>query len=525
MVSQTQRLFGNNDSEPESRYRGVIALFVLVGLLLRFYLLAQPGHLFGITEYDDGVYFGAALRLIEGVVPYKDFVLVQPPGIAALLAPIAFIAKTVGTAYGLAIARILTIVIDGVNIVLVGLLVRWRGKIAVAAACAVMALYPAAIASSQTVLLEPFLNFFCLLGLYMCFRGSRFRSSNAALFFGGMLFGLAGSIKAWAIVPVIVVASLLFVASQPIAKNIRKLISFAIGVTFGFALLSGPFILLAPKAFFNQVIIAQLTRVPGQRVDFQARMREIAGAGPLVKLFGHADVVIAVLSLALLAVLVIASFRMLVERSNFTILVPVVTTAVFLALLWPSDFYYHYADFIAPYLAITIAIAVSAPWLKRLALRHDGLSRTGFLAAAVLASFWVIASFYYESAKSPAPQPAKLVEQLIPKGACVVTDEVSLTVAANRFFASNSNCPKMVDSYGTALALSGGKTIDGGASLDPRVISAWLIELERADYVWLSPQSYRRVPSARSVNTYFEAHFRVLAPLGSGLGKLYKRIG
>ncbi len=525
MVSQTQRLFGNYDSEPESRYLGVIALFVIVGLLLRFYLLAQPGHLFGVVEYDDGVYFGAALRLIEGVVPYKDFVLVQPPGIAVLLTPIAYIAKTIGTANGLALARIVAIVIDGASIVLVGLLVRWRGRIAVVAACAVMALYPAAIASSQTVLLEPFLNFFSLLGLYLCFRGSRFRSSNAALFFGGMLFGVAGSIKAWAIVPAIVVAALLFAASKPLAGKIRKLASFAVGVTLGFALLSAPFFLLAPKAFFNQVIAAQLSRVPGQRIDFQARMREIAGTGPVVKMIGHSGVVTAVLSVALLVVFLTAAFEMIAERSNFTIFALAVTAAVFLALLWPSDFYYHYADFIAPYLAITVAIALSAQWLQRLGLRHGRHSRPVLLAGVILAFLWVTASISYETAKSPDPQPAKLVEQLVPKGACVVTDEASLTVAANRFYASNKSCPKMVDSYGTALALSGGRTIDGGASLNPRVVSAWRSALERADYVWLSPQSYRRVPSTPSVNTYFGAHFRVLATLGPGLGKLYERTG
>ncbi|TAN24818.1 MAG: phospholipid carrier-dependent glycosyltransferase [Actinomycetota bacterium] len=524
MVSLTQRLSTRYDSASEPGYSGLIALFVLIGLLLRFYLLARPGHLFGITEYDDGVYFGASFRLIEGVIPYRDFVLVQPPGIAVLLTPIAFISKAIGTAHGLAIARIVTVLTDSASIALVGLILRWRGRIAVGAACAVMALYSPAIASSQTVLLEPYLNFFCLLALYLCFDGSRFRSSYAALFFGGVLFGVAGSIKAWAIVPVLVVLALMVATFNPLGENIRKLSSFAFGVVLGFAFFALPFILLAPKAFLRQVITAQITRVPGQRIDLQFRVREITGADPLIRLFGHAGTVTAVLSLALVVLFVVAVIKILMERSSFTIFASATAVLVCLTLLWPSDFYYHYADFIAPYLAMTIAIAVSAPRLGGFRLRRDHLSRPVFLTSAVLVSFLLVLSFAYESTIGPAPQPKKFSERLFPKGSCVLTDQVSLTLAADRFYPVSQKCPKIVDPFGTALALSGGRTIDGGAGLDPAVVSSWLSALKEAEYVWLSSQSYRRVPSSDSINSYFATNFRALASLGPGLGRVYERI-
>ncbi len=85
----------------------VIVVTTLAALGLRLAPLAGPG-LFGVTEYDDGAYFGSALRLLQGIVPYRDFVLVQPPGITLLLVPAALLAKAAGAAGGMAAARLLT---------------------------------------------------------------------------------------------------------------------------------------------------------------------------------------------------------------------------------------------------------------------------------------------------------------------------------------------------------------------------------------------------------------------------------
>ena len=48
------------------------------------YQFSLPLVLFGIhgytgNGYDDGVYLGAATRLVHGVLPYRDFDFVQPP--------------------------------------------------------------------------------------------------------------------------------------------------------------------------------------------------------------------------------------------------------------------------------------------------------------------------------------------------------------------------------------------------------------------------------------------------------------
>src|SRR6266702_5076719 len=50
----------------------IIAGAVAVALALRFYQLTRPGYLLGVTEYDDGPYFGSAVRLLTGSLPYRD---------------------------------------------------------------------------------------------------------------------------------------------------------------------------------------------------------------------------------------------------------------------------------------------------------------------------------------------------------------------------------------------------------------------------------------------------------------------
>lgn len=494
---------------------------VVIGLGLRGYQLSLPGHLFGITEYDDGVYFGAALRLIGGIVPYKDYVLVQPPGIAVFLSPIALLAKAIGTANGLAVARVFTVAVAGANVALVGFLVRSRGKIAVTVACGVMAVYPQGIASSQTVLLEPYLNLFCLLALVFCFRSFHFRASRAAILVGGILFGIAGSVKAWAIIPVVVVVILAFVESR--ASGIGNPFTLIIGIGAGFAAFTVPFIALAPREFFHQVVAVQLSRVPGQRVGIETRLSDITGSGPLVWLFGHPSLVVAVLSLSLVLLFLVALMRVVWSGTALSLFAVATSALVFLALLWPSDFYYHYAAFEAPFLALTLAVAVSNSADDRWGQFGDERKSAAFPVAAVMLSLFVVLQAAYQSTASAAPLPAKMADVVIPKGACVVSDQVSLLVASNRFYSTNADCPRFLDPFGTALALSGGRTVDGGAAQTAGVVSFWLSAMERAQYVWLTPQNARRVPWTASTRSYFDSHFKSVSASGSGLGTIYQR--
>ena len=79
----------------------VIALATVLGLGLRAFQLSRPGYLSGLTQYDDGVYIGNALRLANGVIPYRDFAMVQPPGSMLLMVPAALLGKVFGSTWAL----------------------------------------------------------------------------------------------------------------------------------------------------------------------------------------------------------------------------------------------------------------------------------------------------------------------------------------------------------------------------------------------------------------------------------------
>ena len=186
----------------------VIAAATAVGLALRLWQLSRPGYLLGVTEYDDGPYFGSAVRLVDGALPYRDFILVQPPGITLLMVPAALAGKVAGTALGMAAGRILTTLASTAGIVLAGLLVRHRGVLAALVACGVLAVYPDSVAAAHTVLVEPWLVLCCLAGALAVLDGDRVTASARRLAWGGAAFGFAGAVESWAILPVVVLLGL-----------------------------------------------------------------------------------------------------------------------------------------------------------------------------------------------------------------------------------------------------------------------------------------------------------------------------
>ena len=112
----------------------------------------------------------------------------------------------------------------------------------------------------------------------------------------------------------------------------------------------------------------------------------------------------------------------------------------------------------------------------------------------------------------------------IPAGSCVVTDEISLAISANRFTARQPGCPDVIDALAATLVRSNGVSVQGGAAKLPHVVAAWRSILGGAQYVWLSPTNERRIPWTPGLSRWFAAHFQRL-PVRHGLGTVYKRVG
>ena len=160
------------------------------------------------------------------------------------------------------------------------------------------------------------------------------------------------------------------------------------------------------------------------------------------------------------------------------------------AVLAYSAFFYHYADFVAPWLAMSARVrrrdALSARSPAGQAARRSLIAAAGVLVLGLA----VFQARELSGLRAPNIYPDKAV---IPAGSCVVSDEVSLTIAANRF-STRPGCPAVLDSLATTLVEDNGISVQGGAKSSARAVAAWRWIFAHAEYVWLSSDSDRRIP-------------------------------
>jgi hypothetical protein len=246
-----------------------------VGWALRAQPLVTHGALRYPLGYDEGVYFASAALLARGVVPYRDFVLVQPWGLEWVLAPLTRVGS-LSASFGL--CRWAMTVVGGLNVWLVGRVVwRWCGWWPGVAAALVYATSVETVAAERTVSQQPLLTLLCLVAV--CGWMGRWRP-----WLVGVVLGLAVVVKLWAS---LVVAALLAVRRD----GWRGLLC---GVAGSLVVALGPAVALAPRGFVDQVVWFQLARPADGYVGVWSRLRVLAGVGthPLVAGFALVGLVV-----------------------------------------------------------------------------------------------------------------------------------------------------------------------------------------------------------------------------------------
>jgi hypothetical protein len=510
----------------------------LVGGGIAAYGLFLPHSLLGVHDYDDGVYFGASLRLVAGVLPYRDYVLTHPPGIALLLSPIALLSRAIGSDGGLAIARILTVLVAGLNCGLVALAVRHRGPVASLAGGLALACFPIAVSADQTVLLEPYLMAGCLAGTVLAFEHGELAIGRRALW-AGVAFGLAGDVRIWAVVPFI---ALLCCA---LGRCRRSGLPLLAGAAAGFVLPCLPFAAASPGAFFHDIFIDQVLRSAGS-----------AGKGVVTRLAGVTGLTgfsaqpgtHAVVAITLAAVILVAcSYYLMWGRARrcdwFFLLASVLSVA---AVLSTPQFYEYYSYFPGVFIAGVIGLcagrwaevldAVIEAVLHRppheLAVPPDASATQAasnppssagqpsralrlipvmvvLVVAAVMVPVDISKSHTYIEATKPT-QASALVERDIPAGACVVTDDAVVLISSNRFFATNPSCPQTVDSYGAWLSVDASRPPPSPGVAVPTLASEWRGWFSQAQYVVESSLRSDYIPWTPSLVAWFKAHFHLV---------------
>ncbi len=463
---------------------GIIAAAAVVAAGITLYQLTRPGVLFGITP-DISAWLGGSIRLVHGALPYRDFDLTQPPGFALLASPFAFLSEVIGTRDALAVLRLCTPLLAAGNVLIIGTVVRHHGRAAVIVACAVMALFPAELYAIRSGLLEPLVDLFCLAGAALVFDGNGFTASRRRMLAGGVAFGIAGTVKAPAIVPVLVVAVLCI----PEFRN--RLLPFLSGVVAGFGIPVLPFFLAAPGAFVRDVIGTQLGRIPAaNRVSIPVRLGDLTGVGA----FGGGAVV-AIVATIVLAAIVIAAFVLPQRRpAPFEWFAIAATILAASAQLGPAWYYAHYAAFISPFLGMLLGISLARllePRSSRLAIAIAGASAAVLLVNQVLV-------LHSESAMDIAAA----VDAVVPAGACTLSDAPSNLVTTNRFVSTTSGCTDMTDPQGATLSHEYGSS--GAQRL-------WSVAVEHADYLVTStPFADWYIPPDATLRAYVAQNFRLV---------------
>jgi Glycosyltransferase family 87 len=497
-----------------------IAVATLLALGVRAYQLAGPGYLLGVTEYDDGSYFGSAVHLVNGAMPYRDFVFVQPPGITLLMTPIALVVKATGsTVWGLAVGRILTTMASAAGVLVIGLLVRHRGLPATILACGLLAIYPDSVTTARTVLLEPWLVLFCLLGALAIFDRDRITDSRRRLVLGGLAVGFAGAIEAWAIMPAIVILALLL-------PRLKRTVTWLAGVAVGFLVPVVPFAVADPASFFRDLVVAQVgPRVRFVRVGIWYRLKEMFGFSNVP--FGHTSLVLGALIILGFAIVVLACAWLITRRPPAPLEWFAVGSAVLIVVsfLYPAQFYFHFVAFLAPFLAMAVALPLSrlVDAAQPMADRAGAGNLLRWSAAGLAAIVVVLFAFseigaVYRQQHNPnfiatAADRAYMIsaiDRVTRRGDCVLTDQVSYTVAADRFVSDVPGCSLEDDGIGADLALSHGRTPSSGAGNVPAVAAMWSDAFRHAQFVLLTGRSYKRVAWTPALLEYFHHHFRLV---------------
>jgi alpha-1,2-mannosyltransferase len=349
---------------------GVLIVFV-VAFGIRLVAVLRGGGLAGSVGYDGSVYYTAAVGLAHGLLPYRDYLLLHPPGILLALLPFATLGQLIGDPQAYALARLTWLLLGGLNAVLVARILRPRGPWAAIAGALFYAVFVPALYTEHSPSLEG-LGSTCLLAavlLVTTAAGTR-PSSYRAFVLAGALLGASSGVKIWGVV--IAVAMVGWVARS---AGIPRAAAVLGGSVLGATAVCLPFFLTAPATMWRLVVLDQLGR-PIAADPISARAIGIMGLSEI-----HLRHQTLLLALAAVVVTTVAVLALREPLGRLALLLAMVTV---LLLLKTPSWSLHYTGLAAPPAALLVgsAVASAARWLTRPQERRvaAGLALAGLLA-------------------------------------------------------------------------------------------------------------------------------------------------
>ena len=436
----------------------------LVAFVMRFLAVRASGGLHALLGYDEGVYFGGATAMVDGLMPYRDFVLVHPPGLLLLLSPFAKIGALTSDSTGWALARLFIMLLGSVNAVLVYVVARRVSLTAAIVAGGLYALWTPAIHVERTTMLESVVLLALLVALVALPKP---RVGIVSAVVAGTFLGLGTSVKLWGLVPLVVIIAWLLISR---AWRTSAIVSASAAAVLVAAV--APFAAIAPQRMWDLIILGQLQRGGGGT----------GRAGRVVRMFNvdisaitHHHVLGAVATVVVLAITgfaIVLAWRGAVQARLWVVLLLVQGTV----LMVVPVYFDGYSSFVAPALllilgtatSIALAYAADASRTPRLILR------AAVLALVIGASLMGIYRSAIHGAVNPtSPSAIAAAAVIVAPKHCVAADSPGLLLLTNTLSRNISRgCNVLIDVDGTIYGIAHGRNPQRLDSIPRRLASA-----------------------------------------------------
>ena len=424
---------------------GIPLLIGVVAFGARLMSALHSGGLDAVFGYDEGVYFAASSSFVSGLLPYRDFLLVHPPGSVVFLAPFALLGKATSEPTGWMAARLGVMLLGATNAVLIYVIARRVSLVAGIVAGGLYALWGPVIHVERTTMLEAFVLAAIVVALWAM---NDAETSTWRLILAGAALGLGASTKLWGLVPLLIIVGWLV-----FARAWRSVAVVTGTAAVAFAVIVLPFFAQSPERMVDDVIRAQIGRGRGGTPEHD-RLTQMFGLS-----FARFDSVhwyALTIGLAALAVVVFAMGIAWAREPRARPWVALLFTQMAVLIAVPV-YFEGYSSFIGPALILVCGTAVGVLW-RGLGSRRVAVTRFG--RAALLAGVVLLASVSaFHAVRTPIDlrPPTLAMARVVTNARCVGSDSAGLLLSAN-VLARNigRGCPTVVDFDGTVYSFADG---------------------------------------------------------------------
>lgn len=464
-----------------------VALFIFA-FLVRFASLLTAGGFDSVLGYDDGVYFGAATAFVHGLIPYKDFVMVHPPGILLILAPFALLAKITTDTLALYLARIFFMLIGAANTYLIYRVGRRFNRSTGFVAALIYATWMPVVRIERTPYLEAIGSLALLISLYLLEKPkvllNRVAISGAAL-------GFAVATKLWFAVPVAII-SIWFLFT----KEFKRALLFGISALTTFTLVISLFWYRVGNRFWDLILNAQLNRGGGYTSP-DSRISQIFNWTSL----NFIDSERIRVSIGIFLILLVAfPFLKYFRGREQGLLILLLFIAQFAVLMKTPVFFNAYPSFVAATFALIAGISLGA--------LHRNFITAGFIGVLVLGGTYGVLT------QEPGRDlPTKVEQATLKQSRCVTSDSPVVLALTNTLSRDLENgCHLIFDVSGTIYGIDNGanpyhrsatsrrlRSIQYQEELLKYLSSGHTIILVRERSDGLKPETFKEILAGRKV--------------------------